>query len=161
MKRFEIQTLGQSGGLSAKEVAERTEVSESTVRRVKEEEPVRDPEATEAECSRRMGRPSKLEPFRADVERWLEEDPRVGSGVILERLREKGIDAKKSAVYDFVKKLRPPKADGIVRFEAVAGEFAQHDFGQYRVRYTDTGEEEVVHFFASRLKYSLVQWLAG
>ena len=108
MKRLQIQTLEQVGGLSGKEVAERTEVSESTVRRVAEEEPVQDPEAREAEHSRRMGRPSKLEGSRAHVERWLEEDPRVASGVIFERLREEGCDAKKSAVYDFVRKLRPP-----------------------------------------------------
>lgn len=137
-----------------KEVTEKTDVSKSTVRRVIEEEPIRDPKATQEERSARMGRPSKLEPVRADVERWLEEDPAVQSGVIFERLRQKGCEAKKSAVYDFVRKLRPPKDDGIVRFEAVAGEFVQHDFGQFRVLYSDTGEREVVHFFASRLKYS-------
>jgi transposase len=142
------------GGLSAKEVTEKTDVSESTVRRVVKEEPVRDLQATEAEHSRRTGRPSKLEPYRADVERWLEEDPRVGSGVILERLRHEGSKAKKSAVYDFVRKLRPPKTEGVARFEGVAGEFTQHDFGQYRVEYTDTGEKEAVHFFASRLKFA-------
>lgn len=154
MKRLHIQTLAHSGGLSAKEVAEKTEVSESTVRRVGEEEPVRDPQAREAEHSRRMGRPSKLEPFRAHVERWLKEDPGVASGVVLERLRGEGCDTKKSAVYEFVRKLRPPEPEGVARFEGVAGEFAQHDFGQFRVHYTDTGEKEVVHFFASRLKYS-------
>ena len=87
-------------------------------------------------------------------ERWLKEDPRVASGIVLERRREKGGDAKKSAVYDFVRKLRPPEAEGVARFEGVAGEFTQHDFGQFGVYYTDTGEKEVVHFFASRLKYS-------
>jgi transposase len=154
MKRLQIQTLARSGGLPAKEVAERTEVSESTVRRISEEEPVQDPQATEAERSRRMGRPSTLEGFRGDVESWLKEDPSVGSGVLLERLRHEGCATKKSAVYDFIRKLRPPKAEGVARFEGVAGEFSQHDFGQFRLKYTDTGETEVVHFFASRLKYS-------
>ena len=41
----------------------------------------------------------------------------------------------------------------LVRFEGLPGEFSQHDFGEVRVRYQD-GTEEVVHFFASRLKYS-------
>lgn len=154
MKRLQIQTLARSGGLPANEVAERTEVSESTVRRVVEEKPVQDPQATDAERSRRMGRPSTLERFRADVETWFEEDPGVRSGVLVERLRQKGCATKKSAVYDFVGKLRPPKAEGVARFEGVAGEFAQHDFGQFRVKYTETGETERVHFFASKLKYS-------
>ena len=41
----------------------------------------------------------------------------------------------------------------MVRFEAVAGEFSQHDFGTVTVEYTD-GVREAVHFFASRLMYS-------
>ncbi len=154
MKRLQIQTLGESGGLPAKEVAERTEVSESTVRRVVKEEPIRDPQTTDSERAGRMGRPSMIEPFRAQVETWLNEAPDLSSGAILERLRHEGCAARKSAVYDFVRKLRPPKPTGVVRFEGVAGEFSQHDFGQFRVEYTETGEKEVVHFFASRLKYS-------
>jgi hypothetical protein len=41
----------------------------------------------------------------------------------------------------------------MVRFEGLAGEFSQHDFGSVRVTYTD-GSKETVHFFVSRLKYS-------
>jgi hypothetical protein len=41
----------------------------------------------------------------------------------------------------------------LVRFEGLAGEFSEHDFGEVRVAF-QTGGEEVVHFFASRLKYS-------
>ena len=41
----------------------------------------------------------------------------------------------------------------MVRFEGLAGEFSQHDFGEVLVRYQD-GTETTVHFFASRLKYS-------
>jgi hypothetical protein len=41
----------------------------------------------------------------------------------------------------------------LVRFEGLAGEFSQHDFGEVDVRYQD-GTSCRVHFFASRLKYS-------
>ncbi len=41
----------------------------------------------------------------------------------------------------------------IVRFEGVAGEFSQHDFGHVDAHYID-GRKQRVHFFASRLKYS-------
>ncbi len=40
-----------------------------------------------------------------------------------------------------------------MRFEGVAGEFSQHDFGQVELRYLD-GTHERLHFFVSRLKYS-------
>jgi transposase len=65
-----------------------------------------------------------------------------------------GCTGGKSAVYEMVRRLRPkaaPKA--ITRFEGMAGEFSQHDFGQRRVTFSD-GTTKVVHFFASRLKYS-------
>jgi hypothetical protein len=41
----------------------------------------------------------------------------------------------------------------MVRFEGLAGEFSQHDFGSVRVAYGN-GTSEIVHFFASKLKYS-------
>jgi hypothetical protein len=41
----------------------------------------------------------------------------------------------------------------LVRFEGLAGEFPQHDFGEVDVRYQD-GTAQRVHFFASHLKYS-------
>ena len=44
----------------------------------------------------------------------------------------------------------------LVRFEGLAGEFSQHDFGEVVVRYQDD-TEDTVHFFASRLKYS--RWI--
>jgi hypothetical protein len=40
-----------------------------------------------------------------------------------------------------------------VRFEGLAGEFSQHDFGHVDVNFID-GRKQRVHFFASRLKYS-------
>ena len=41
----------------------------------------------------------------------------------------------------------------MVRFEGLAGEFSQHDFGEVGVRLQE-GTEQTIHFFASRLKYS-------
>jgi hypothetical protein len=52
-----------------------------------------------------------------------------------------------------VKELRPERVRPVVRFEGLAGEFSQHDFGHVDVRYID-GRRRRVHFFASRLKYS-------
>jgi hypothetical protein len=47
-------------------------------------------------------------------------------------------------------------ADLLVRFEGVAGEFAQFDFGEVSVQLVD-GRRRVVHFAAYRLKYS--RWI--
>ena len=154
MTRMKIQTL-RSGGLSQSETALAIGVSERTVRRVDKEQEIEKPLEEDHKRSQKMGRPSKVKKHTDVIQRWLKENPRLTSMVIVERLREEcGYSGGKSAVFALVKTLRPPKAkEGIVRFEAVPGEFSQHDFGHQRVIYRD-GTEEMVHFFASSLKYS-------
>jgi len=137
------------------EISGATEVSVRTVHRVGDEPPVT-PAAVAAIGTPRvgMGRPSKVSEFRSKIESMLTADPTLKSGAIAERLRAAGCKAKKSAIYALVKVIRPADVpEGIVRFEAVAGEFSQHDFGEVRLRYAN-GETETVRFFASRLKYS-------
>src|SRR5262249_10575041 len=53
------------------------------------------------------------------------------------------------------KDARPPQPAGppVVRFEGVAGGFAQHDFGTLPLCYLDGGTEELT-FYARRLKWS-------
>jgi transposase len=83
----------------------------------------------------------------------LTEAPTLRSVELLHRVRQAGYTGGKSAVYALVQTLRPHHITPLVRFEGLAGEFSQHDFGEVRVAF-QTGAEEVVHFFASRLKYS-------
>ena len=76
--------------------------------------------------------------------RALGRDPR--------RAQLAGYTGGKTALYAW-RALRPDDRPPLVRFEGLAGEFSQHDFGQVDVRFLD-GTAERVHFFASRLKYS-------
>lgn len=153
MKRLEIQVLSRAG-LPPGEVARQTDVGERTVYRVREEPEIQDVARTDAERSKRMGRPSALAAHEPQIVAWLEAEPALKSIAIVERLREVGYAGGKSAVFAAVARLRrPPVAAGVVRFEAVPGEFSQHDFGEVTVRYAD-GTREHLHFFASRLKYS-------
>lgn len=153
MKRLEIQHLRQAG-LGVEVVAAHTEVSPRTVERVSEEQPIEDPGTADAARRAGLGRPSKVDPYGELIVAWLTADPRLKAVAILQRLRDEGYRGGKSAVYDAVAGLRPAQpAEGVVRFEAVAGEFSQHDFGQHVVRYVD-GSRERIRFFASRLKFS-------
>ena len=75
---------------------------------------------------------------------------------LLRRLRsDHGYREGKNPVYAYARSVRPAKKTGlpVVRFEGVAGEFAQHDFGSLTVTYTD-GSQQKVWFYAGRLKYS-------
>ena len=101
-----------------------------------------------------VGRPSKVAAFRPAAIEVLAEEPALATIEALCRLRSRGYDGGKSAVYDLVKSLRPTRAEPpMVRFEAFPGECSQHDFGTARVTYAE-GTKEAIHFFASRLKFS-------
>ena len=64
LKRHEVQVLRRAG-LSAADVAKRTGVSLRQVRRLDKETPPSDADDARERKARRIGRPSKAEPFRA------------------------------------------------------------------------------------------------
>jgi transposase len=158
LERYMVQKLRQAK-LPVSEVSKLTGVSERTIGRIQQEPEVRAANEEGLPKSRKVGRPSEIDAFEADIGQWLAEPRKAEDGEmkgteVLERIRAKGYKGGKSAVYEMVRRLRPPEAPvPIVRFEGLPGEFSQHDFGQRRVTYAD-GSQAVVRFFVSRLKYS-------
>lgn len=152
VRRHEIQVLRRAGH-SLVETAKLVGVSQSSVQRVEAEAAVSSFDTGAEREKRRIGRPSKAEPFRSFLVSELMAQPDVLAIELLRRARNKGYTGGKSALYELVKELRPERPRPIVRFEGLPGEFSQHDFGQVDVKYLD-GRVERVHFFASRLKYS-------
>jgi transposase len=142
-------------GRTQKEVSEVTGVAERSIRRIEREAPYGEQgfDDVAERKRRRIGRPSKVEPFMVRIEALLEEDPGLQSLEILRRLKEDGYAGGKSALFDAVAKMRPKSARPIARFEGLPGEFSQHDFGEVDVSFLD-GRTERIHFFASRLKWS-------
>jgi len=153
LDRVRIWTLREAGH-TLEEIAAEVGVGKRSVQRILKEPPITSPESAPTPQSRRIGRPSRVEVLRGDVERILEEEPSLPTVEVLSRLRSLGYTGGKSAVYDLVRSVRPKKSQGPeVRFEGVPGEFSQHDFGSVKVTYADDSSERI-HFFASRLKYS-------
>lgn len=153
-----VQQLKQTGA-TQKTIREATGISERTQRRIQQESPVTHTDDTNFRKSCKVGRPSTAEYYEALVRQWLEaprkpEDGCLKSIEVFTRLKSLGYEGGKSAVYDLVRRIRPKEIKApIVRFEGLPGEFSQHDFGQRRVTFED-GTTQIVHFFASRLKYS-------
>lgn len=54
---------------------------------------------------------------------------------LLRRAKLKGYGGSKTALYELVQALRPERPRPVVRFEGLAVEFSQHDFGHVDVRY--------------------------
>jgi transposase len=155
LKRHEIQVLRRADHTWS-EIAALSGVSEKTARRIATEDPVSTVDNAAERVRRHVGRPSKAEAYREVLVKALTEDPDLRSVELLHRARQAGYTGGKSAVYALAQTLRVRTVTPLVRFEGLAGEFSQHDFGEVWVTYQD-GTEMKVHFFASRLKYS--RWI--
>ncbi len=147
MKRHEIEVLHKAG-LSIRQVARKAGVSRNAVRRVLRGAGIAEHPKSE------VGRPPVADPFEGHVRQILEERPDLPTVEVLRIIRLQGYPGGKNPVYQLVRRLRktvsPPP---LVLFDGFAGEFSQNDFGSVRVRY-ENETEEVLHFFAARLKWS-------
>jgi hypothetical protein len=102
---------------------------------------------------RRVGRPSKAEPFRAMMRAWLAAEPALRSAELLDRVRDAGYSGGKSAIYDLARELRPDHTSLVARIGGLPGAVSQHDIGQVFVRLVD-GSTRRIRFLVSRLEYS-------
>lgn len=152
MKRLEVQILRRAGH-AQDEVATLTGVPVRTIRRIDAETAVTSVDTETERRERGVGRPREIDDWRPFVERVLATEPSLMTLELLRRARTDGYAGGKSAFYELVASLRPRSVSPLVRFEGLAGEFSQHDFGQVDVRFVD-GTQRRVHFFASRLKFS-------
>lgn len=141
-------------GRPTKEIARQFGVTPRTVQRIAKEPPVDGSSDSEARRRRAVGRPSVPEAVRTRLRDLLAADPEAPPLELLRQLREEGSPLGESTFYR-VLRLEKEKipAELMVRFEGVAGEFAQFDFGQTDVRLLD-GRKQRIHFAAYRLKYS-------
>jgi len=152
LKRHAVQVLFGAGH-SQSEIAEFTGVSVRSVRRISTEEPVETVDDAVERTKRKVGRPGVAEGYREFVQQILKDEPELLSVEILRRAKLQGYAGAKTAMYHLIAQIRPRETKIGMRFEGVAGEFSQHDFGEIRIRYLD-GRCEKVLFFCSRLKYS-------
>lgn len=152
LTRHAIQVLRQAGHEQA-DVARLVGVGVRTVRRVESESDVTHIDDATERARRAIGRPAKAEPFRSVVAEILAREPTLLSVEILRRSKLKEYTGGKTALDTLISAWRPKTIRPLVRFEGLAGEFTQHDFGHVDVNFLD-GVEKRVHFFASRLQYS-------
>jgi transposase len=156
LDRFAVQQLLRAG-LTARAVARQAGISLRSVRRIAREAPITSLDAPSEAAGQRVGRPRVTDDVRAFVRELLAAEPELPIGEVWRRVREAGTPLGLSTMYRVVASVRATiPTEVLVRFEGVAGEFAQFDFGEVSVRLTD-GSRRVVHFAAYRLKYS--RWM--
>jgi transposase len=149
-------------GVKPRAVAEQFRVSRRTIERIAREAEIRSAadgvlQREGAGGRRSVGRPQVTEVVRARVHTLVVDDPECPPGEICRLLRAEGTPLGLSTVYRVLRDVRATIPAALqVRFEGVAGEFAQFDFGEVSVRLPDD-KQRTVHFAAYRLKYS--RWM--
>lgn len=153
LDRHAVQELRRAG-VKARAIATQFGISVRTVRRLGREAAVESGADAPAQHERGVGRPGVQDAVRARVRALVVDDPERPPGEIVRLLHAEGTPLGLSTVYRMLTAVRATiPTPLLVRFEGVAGEFAQFDFGQVSVRLTD-GTRRTVHFAAYRLKYS-------
>jgi transposase len=156
LDRHAVQELVRAD-VTAPEIAKQFGVSVRTIRRIVREGVVQTGDDSTARRARHVGRPRITDAIRARVQTLVLEDPERPPGEICRLLRDEGTPLGLSTVYRVLASVRATIPAALqVRFEGVAGEFAQFDFGEASVRLVD-GPRRTVHFAAYRLKYS--RWM--
>lgn len=156
--RYLIQNL-RAAGKKTIEIAQQLKISSRTVQRILKEPPVQQADDAVARRQRRIGRPSVVARVSQRLHELMQADAEAAPLEYLRQLREEGVRLGESTFYR-VYRLEQQKlpVELMVRFEGVAGEFAQFDFGEADVRLLDSRRQRV-HFAAYRMKYSRWVWV--
>jgi transposase len=128
---FEIHRLYHQG-LSKQKIAAILHIDPKTVRKfIIDPDPQRSP----------IRRPSKLDPFKEEIQRLLEIDSTASAAVILQRITPQGFDGGMTILKDYLHTLRDhfKKKEAFIRFESLPGEQCQVDWGHFgSIAYGDT-----------------------
>jgi transposase len=140
----------QIQGKSIREIARTLGIARNTVRRYLRGKP---------EAVPRPKRGSVLDPYKAQIRRWTQEDHRYNCETMLPRLQEQGYTGSLSTLKAFVHGLRPPKAGHapVLRYETKPGEQMQYDGGEFH--YEKDGKDQKLYGFAAVLSYSRMRFI--
>src|SRR5260370_11852469 len=140
-------------GKSIQDVAIRLGIARNTVRKY-----LRHPELV-AMPHPRPNRHSKLDPFKGQVVKWMNEDHGYNCEAMFPRLLELGYTGSLSTLKAFVHPLRPAQAGHapVQRFETGPGEQVQFDWGEFR--YEHEGVSRKVYGFTAILCYSRMRFV--
>lgn len=105
-------------------------------------------------------RPSKLDPYKQQINVWLEEAP-YSAARILEKLQEQGFDGKYSIVKEYVRGQKKELEDkATVRFETMPGLQGQVDWAFFEDHIVlEAGKPKKLYCFLMVLGYSRMRYI--
>jgi len=144
-----IRNLHERDGLKCSQIADELVVDQRTVAKWINEKRYQPRKSTP--------RKSKLDPFKNDILRMLENHP-YSATQIVQRIRENGFAGGKTIVEDYVRRVRPPKTKAYLKLVFAPGECAQVDWGSFgSVRVGSTTRR--LSFFVMVLCHSRLMYL--
>lgn len=137
-------------GKSIGEIARTLGISRPTVRKYLRGAPAPKP---------RPRRATKLDPFKEQIQRWVEEDHLYNCVTMLSRLKGLGYTGSISQLKQLVHPLRPRRAGHrpVRRYETKPGEQLQFDWGEFV--YEEAGITHKVFGFVAILSYSRMRFV--
>lgn len=105
---------------------------------------------------------SQVEPYHEKIEKWIKDGLPVIKMIEKSRKEIPPYSGCTSVFYDYVSKIKKERKgkelEIVIRFEGMAGEYLQIDWGEVR-NFPFVGKTgEIRHIFAARLKYSRVMY---
>jgi len=112
------------------------------------------------EITRKNKKPGKLDPYKEFIAELLEKYSNITGQRVYEHLKQKGFDGKITIVRDYLQDIRRVGSKTPVRLvETDPGQRAAHDWSDYQIPFTSTGQTGQVTFFSYILCYSRRQYI--
>jgi len=139
-------------GKSVQDIAQELGISRTTVRKY-----LKHPEAVIRKPRRK--RPSKLDAYKEQIQKWVMEDHCTNCEVIFVRLQKMGYTGGISILKEYVRPLRPAVAGHVPvqRYETKPGEQVQFDWGEFV--YEQEGQMHKFYGFTAVLGYSRMRFV--
>src|SRR5213592_4213126 len=137
---------------SVQEMDQELNISRTTVRKY-----LKHPEAVIRKP--RPQRPSKLDPYKEQIQKWVTEDHCTNCEVIFVRLQKLGYTGGISILKEYVHPLRPAVAGHapVQRYETKPGEQVQFDWGEFV--YEQEGKMHKCYGFTAILGYWRMRYI--
>jgi transposase len=105
-------------------------------------------------------RPGKLGPYQEFMGELLQKYPDITGQRVYEHLKEKGFGGEVTIVRQYLNSIRQERSKSPIRMvETDPGQRGAHDWSDYQITFTGTGQREQVTFFSYILCYSRRQYI--
>jgi len=156
-----VVTLYHSRGWSIRKLSRELGVSRMRIRRVLVSKRVLRDTTPQGRIKAKKQRPSKLDPYKKHIGELLEKYPAITAQRIFELICEKGFDGEITILRYYLKQIRQVVSKmPLTMVETDPGQRANHDWSDYNITFTLTGETEKVTFFSYILAYSRRQYMS-